>query len=195
MGTLTQPDVVDLLGPLRRYARSLTRDDTQAEDLVHDALVRALERQHTLRPSSNLRTWLMTVLHNVFIDGQRRRRTEARYADDLARDQDRAAPAAQEHSLRLAQVRRAFDALPDEQRAAIHLVTIDGLPYQEAADVLGIPIGTLMSRLGRARAALRSLEEAEPAPRPEPAPRLRVVGGVDVPDRADANIRTGGRRD
>ena len=188
MGTLTRPDVVDLLGPLRRYARALTRDDTQAEDLVHDALVRALERQHTLRPQSNLRTWMMTVLHNVFIDGQRRRRTEARYADDLARDHEQSAPAAQEHALRLAQVRRAFDALPDEQRAAIHLVTIDGLPYQEAADVLGVPIGTLMSRLGRARAALRGLEEGEAQP------RLRVVGGADLEGRATTN-RQGGRRD
>ncbi|GJD49109.1 hypothetical protein OPKNFCMD_1839 [Methylobacterium crusticola] len=179
-----RPDVLDLLVPLRRYARSLTRDPGQADDLVHDTLVRALERQGTLRPGTNLRTWLMTVLHNAFIDDQRRRKVEARYADALGHIADAAVPPAQEGHVRLAQIREAFHRLPDEQREALHLVTIEGLAYQEAADVLGIPIGTLMSRLGRARAALRSIESGAaprlPAPEAPPvrqAPRLRVVQG------------------
>ncbi|RZK96931.1 MAG: RNA polymerase subunit sigma, partial [Methylobacterium sp.] len=66
-----RPDIVDLLVPLRRYARSLTRDTLRADDLVHDTLVRALEAEGSLRPNTNLRTWMMTVLHNVFIDDQR----------------------------------------------------------------------------------------------------------------------------
>ncbi|MCF4128250.1 sigma-70 family RNA polymerase sigma factor [Methylobacterium sp. SyP6R] len=179
-----RPDVLDLLVPLRRYARSLTRDSAQADDLVHDTLVRALERQGSLRPGTNLRTWLMTVLHNAFIDDQRRRKVEARYADALGHIVEEATPPAQEGHVRLAQVREAFGRLPAEQREALHLVTIEGLAYQEAADVLGIPIGTLMSRLGRARAALRNIESGGvsrlPAPEdaPErPAPRLRVVEG------------------
>ncbi|WP_205821030.1 sigma-70 family RNA polymerase sigma factor [Methylobacterium nonmethylotrophicum] len=179
-----RPDVLDLLVPLRRYARSLTRDTAQADDLVHDTLVRALERQGTLRPGTNLRTWLMTVLHNAFIDDQRRRKVEARYADALGQLADEATPPAQEGHVRLAQVREAFQRLPAEQREALHLVTIEGLAYQEAADVLGIPIGTLMSRLGRARAALRTIESGGaprlPAPDEPPArpgPRLRVVEG------------------
>ncbi|MFH6786003.1 MULTISPECIES: sigma-70 family RNA polymerase sigma factor [Methylobacterium] len=179
-----RPDVLDLMVPLRRYARSLTRDATQADDLVHDTLVRALERQGTLRPGTNLRTWLMTVLHNAFIDDQRRRKVEARYADALGQMTDEATPPAQEGHVRLAQVREAFQRLPAEQREALHLVTIEGLAYQEAADVLGIPIGTLMSRLGRARAALRNIESGgtarQPAPEEPPArpgPRLRVVDG------------------
>ncbi|KMO39638.1 RNA polymerase sigma factor [Methylobacterium variabile] len=179
-----RPDVLDLLVPLRRYARSLTRDSAQADDLVHDTLVRALERQGTLRPGTNLRTWLMTVLHNAFIDDQRRRKVEARYADALGQMVDEATPPAQEGHVRLAQVREAFHRLPAEQREALHLVTIEGLAYQEAADVLGIPIGTLMSRLGRARAALRNIESggAPRLPAPEetptrPGPRLRVVEG------------------
>lgn len=178
-----RPDVLDLLVPLRRYARSLTRDSAQADDLVHDTLVRALERQGSLRPGTNLRTWLMTVLHNAFIDDQRRRKVEARYADALGHIVEEATPPAQEGHVRLAQVREAFQRLPAEQREALHLVTIEGLAYQEAADVLGIPIGTLMSRLGRARAALRTIESgASRLPAPEdaperPAPRLRVVEG------------------
>ncbi|WP_425463288.1 sigma-70 family RNA polymerase sigma factor [Methylobacterium terricola] len=186
-----RPDVLDLMVPLRRYARSLTRDAAQADDLVHDTLVRALERQGTLRPGTNLRTWLMTVLHNAFIDDQRRRKVEARYADALGQMTEEATPPAQEGHVRLAQVREAFGRLPAEQREALHLVTIEGLAYQEAADVLGIPIGTLMSRLGRARAALRNIESGGTARQPaaeeppaRPGPRLRVVDGGANPARA-----------
>ncbi|MGY2049869.1 sigma-70 family RNA polymerase sigma factor [Methylobacterium sp. JK268] len=175
-------DVVDLIGPLRRYARALTRDHAQADDLVHDALVRALEHQGALKSGTNLRTWLMTVLHNAFIDGQRRRQVEARYAETLEQLSEAAVPAAQDSHVRLAQIREAFARLPEEQRAALHLVTIEGMAYQEAADVLGIPIGTLMSRLGRGRAALRGFESGQgllPPPAAEPGgpPRLRVVQG------------------
>ena len=157
-----RPDIVDLLVPLRRYARSLTRDTLRADDLVHDTLVRALESQATLRPNTNLRTWMMTVLHNVFIDDQRRKRVEARHADVLVQMSEEVAPPAQEGQVRLAQIRQAFLTLPEEQRAALHLVTLEGMAYADAAAVLGIPIGTLMSRrLGRGRAALRAFEEGE----------------------------------
>jgi RNA polymerase sigma factor (sigma-70 family) len=176
-----RPDIVDLLVPLRRYARSLTRDTLRADDLVHDTLVRALESQATLRPNTNLRTWMMTVLHNVFIDDQRRKRVEARHADVLVQMSEEVAPPAQEGQVRLAQIREAFLTLPEEQRAALHLVTLEGMAYADAAAVLGIPIGTLMSRLGRGRAALRAFEEgerggkaAEPRATPE-RPHLRLV--------------------
>lgn len=152
-------DIVDLLVPLRRYARSLTRDTLRADDLVHDTLVRALESEGSLRPNTNLRTWMMTVLHNVFIDDQRRKQVEARHADALVQMNDELVPPAQEGQVRLAQIRQAFLKLPEEQRAALHLVTIEGMAYADAAAVLGIPIGTLMSRLGRGRAALRAFEE------------------------------------
>ncbi|MGU3536438.1 sigma-70 family RNA polymerase sigma factor [Methylobacterium sp. A54F] len=157
-----RPEIVDLLVPLRRYARSLTRDTLRADDLVHDTLVRALEAQGNLRPNTNLRTWMMTVLHNVFIDDQRRKRVETRHADVLVQMSDEAVPPAQEGQVRLAQIREAFLTLPEEQRAALHLVTLEGMAYADAAAVLGIPIGTLMSRLGRGRAALRAYEENGP---------------------------------
>ncbi len=102
---------------------------------------------------------MMTVLHNAFIDEQRRRQVEARHADTLVRMAEDMAPPAQEGQVRLAQIRQAFLTLPEEQRAALHLVTLEGMAYADAAAVLGIPIGTLMSRLGRGRAALRAFEE------------------------------------
>lgn len=182
------PDIVDLLVPLRRYARSLTRDALRADDLVHDTLVRALETQGSLRPNTNLRTWMMTVLHNVFIDERRRRQVESRHADALVQMSEDKAPPAQEAQVRLAQIRRAFLTLPEEQRAALHLVTLEGMAYADAAAVLGIPIGTLMSRLGRGRAALRAFEEgrrsgsAKDDAQPDPS-------RSDPPQAAPPNLR------
>jgi RNA polymerase sigma-70 factor (ECF subfamily) len=181
-------DVIAQLAPLRRYARTLTRDETQAEDLVHDTLVRAYERRATFRAGANLRTWLLAILHNTFVDGRRRREAELRREAEISRLAEVTALADQESRVRLQQIGRAFLTLPDEQRAVLHLVAIEGLPYKEAANALGIPIGTLMSRLGRARAALRAFEEndvcsavsALPSPPERPIrPNLRVVGGSD----------------
>jgi RNA polymerase sigma factor (sigma-70 family) len=175
-------DVIGLLGPLRRYARSLTRNEAQADDLVQDTLVRAYERHGSIRPGGNLRGWLLSILHNTFIDGRRRHMAEARRLEQAAAMTEMAAPPAQESQVRFQQVQAAFLRLPDEQRAALHLVAIEGLPYQEAADALGIPVGTLMSRLGRARATLRGFEAGTHLARPSEGkrPRLRIIGGSDV---------------
>lgn len=175
-------DVIGLLGPLRRYARSLTRDDAQAEDLVQDTLVRAYEGRGSFRSGGNLRGWLLSILHNTFIDARRRRAAETRRLEQAAGLADTALPAEQESRVRLRQVQAAFMGLPEEQRAALHLVAIEGLSYQEAAGALGIPIGTLMSRLGRARAALRGFEAGHHLAHPPETkrPSLRVVGGSDV---------------
>lgn len=169
-------DVIGQLGALRRYARSLTRDPADAEDLVQDALLRAYERRSTFRSGANIRAWLLSILHNAFVDQARSRRSEARRLDQFAEIAPQAIEASQDHAVRLAQIREAFMDLSEEQRAALHLVTIEGLSYQVAADTLGITLGTLMSRIGRARAALRAIEE------PGGAPSLKVVGGRDVPN-------------
>ncbi len=175
-------DVIGQLPALRRYGLSLTRNAADAEDLVHEALLRAYERRASFRKDRNLRAWLLAILHNCFVDGARRKRSETvklLRAGDLAQD---AHPAPQEPAVRLQQVRQFFMALPDEQRAVLHLVAIEGLSYQEAAATLGIPVGTLMSRLGRARAALRAMEDQETAAREGDVPRnthLKLVGGSD----------------
>jgi RNA polymerase sigma-70 factor, ECF subfamily len=146
-------DVLANLVPMRRYARALTRNETAAEDLVHEALVRAYEKRSTFRLGGNLRSWLLSILHNTFIDGQRRQKAEERRVSETAESADSWLPASQDNAIRLQQIKQAFPGLPPEQRSVLHLVAIEGMKYHEAAEALGISIGTLMSRLGRARAA------------------------------------------
>ena len=149
--------------------------------------VATLTALDVLRAGGNLRTWLLSILHNTFIDARRRRAAEERREADASGLLETWLSPAQEGAVRLQQIGRAFWDLPQEQRAVLHLVAIEGMAYQEAADALGIPVGTLMSRLGRARAALRSFEDggaaaAAPLSAPDPGPvqpGLRLVGGAD----------------
>ena len=174
-------DVVGQLDSLRRYARSLTRSSIDAEDLVHDALVRAFEKRASFRAGHNMRVWLMSILHNVFIDGTRLRRAEVQRLARVTELVDRTCPPAQDDHVRLNQVRETFMELPDEQRAALHLVAIEGLGYAEAAEALSIPVGTLMSRIARARATLRAIEDSDLGALTLAPKRhyLRAVGGGD----------------
>jgi RNA polymerase sigma-70 factor (ECF subfamily) len=165
-------DVIAQLTALRRYARSLVRNGSDAEDLVHDTLVRAYERRTTFRTGASLRAWLFAILHNTHIDRGRRQAARLRLEEVPIEEAGLSYPAAQEQSLRLRQVRDAFMDLPDEQREALHLVAVEDMSYQEAAEALGIPIGTLMSRISRARARLRSFEED-----PRQTSHLRLIGG------------------
>ncbi|NGO55073.1 sigma-70 family RNA polymerase sigma factor [Allomesorhizobium camelthorni] len=167
-------DVIGQLAVLRRYARSLTRSDADAEDLVHDALVRAYERKSTFRQAGNLRTWLLSVLHNVFVDGYRSRHSATGRLEQAAVLAEAHLLPPQDHVVRLSQIRTAFLSLAEEQRAALHLVAIEGLSYDEAAATLAIPVGTLMSRIARARAALREIEDG---PAATEISHLKIVGG------------------
>lgn len=157
---------------MRRYARALTRDGVEADDLVQQALLKAIEGRGSFRPGGSLKSWLLAIVHNQFISARRRAAVETRHRNSLD-GQDHVHDAGEEQRLYLQDVWRRFATLPEAQRAAIHLVAIEGLTYQEAADTLGLPIGTIMSRLSRARAALR-----EPAAAADPA--LRLVGGRDA---------------
>ena len=174
-------DVIGQITALRRYARSLTRGDVDAEDLVHDALVRAYERRASFQNGRELRTWLLSILHNVFIDGRRSRQAESRRIERATELQEPFLAPVQYHQLRLAQVRCAFMRLPEEQRAALHLVAIEGLTFAEAASALDIPAGTLMSRLARARATLRAIEDGPVEKKSDGTTSryLRIVGGSD----------------
>ncbi|MEN3162237.1 sigma-70 family RNA polymerase sigma factor [Tistrella mobilis] len=174
-------DVVGELGALRRYARVLTRDEADAEDLVHDALVRAYEKRGSFRSGGNLKGWLLAIVHNTFVSARRARLARQTREERSAELEPLHAEPAQDDAVRLDEVRRAFLQLPDEQREALHLVAIEGLSYQEAAAALDVPVGTLMSRIGRARAALRALDEAGPAAARTAGspPKLRIVGGSD----------------
>jgi len=174
-------DVVGQLPTLRRYARSLTRGDANAEDLVHETLVRAYGKRSSFQEGRNLKAWLLSVMHNVFIDGQRAYLAEGRRIERAAQlSRSHEAPV-QEHHVRLTQVYDALMQLPEEQRAAIHLVAIEELTFADAAGVLGVPLGTLMSRMARARAALRELEDgrAGSSAAGGTRPNLKIVGGSD----------------
>ena len=177
-------DVVAQLGALRRYARSLTRNVHDAEDLVQESLTRAFEKRHALKDGASLRGWLFSILHNTFVSDRRAHNASGALTD--AFDEHTSAVTthpAHDPVVRLRQLERAFDALPEDQRVALHLVTIEGLSYQDAASTLAVPIGTLMSRLGRARAALRAFEDGAPGADTAGSPRavhLKVVGGLDA---------------
>jgi len=171
------PDILGQLDALRRYARVLTRDAEAADDLVQATFVRARERRATFREGADVRVWLMAILRNLFID-DRRSALAARARDRAWADTRPAfvAPSG-EGAARLAQLRAAFLSLGPDQREALQLVAVEGLSPAEAAQVLGIPAGTVMSRVGRARAALRAWEDGNggaAGPRP-----LRIVGGRD----------------
>ncbi|HYD75613.1 sigma-70 family RNA polymerase sigma factor [Ramlibacter sp.] len=147
---------------LRRYARSLTGDAWAADDLVQDTLERACDRWQLWKAGSDLRAWLFTVMHNLFVDSARRALRQAGQRVDL---EDAApelvAPAgATEQVLDL---QRCLQRLPEEQREVLLLVTLQDLSYEEVARVTGTPVGTVMSRLSRARSRLRELMEGAPA--------------------------------
>lgn len=142
---------------LRRYALALVGDPTRADDLVQDCLERAWSRGHLFRPGSDLRAWLFTILHNLHANAARRynsRPGEVSLADD---GYTPATPATQGDAVALSELRAALTELPDDQRQVLLMVGMEQMTYQEVAVVLGIPIGTVMSRLHRGRERLRDL--------------------------------------
>lgn len=141
---------------LRRYARALTRNADLADDLVQDCLERAISRRGLFRPTGPVRAWLFTILLNLHRNALRNSHRRGETVDiDMV--PELSTPAAQPGHIALAELARAIDTLPPEQKEALLLVALEGIPYAEAAGIIGIPLGTLMSRLGRARAALRTL--------------------------------------
>ena len=158
--------IVRQIPHLRRYARALTGDRDRADDLVQDCLERAWSHTHQWRPDSNMRSWLFTIMHNV---NANHRRAESRRPKTAAFDEAHGASAtrpAQEDGLALSNLADALATLPAEQRAVVILVGLDGLAYAEAAAVLDVPVGTLMSRLSRGRARLRELMSGDASERP-----------------------------
>jgi RNA polymerase sigma-70 factor, ECF subfamily len=146
---------------LRAYARALVRDREAADDLVQDTLEAAIARQGQWRGDGALRGWLCRILLNRFRDGLRRRRPTVVLAL-VPEASDLPAGRRAEDRLALAEVHAAMGRLPDDQRAALLLVALEGMSLAEAARTLGCPEGTLASRLGRARTALRQLTGREP---------------------------------
>jgi RNA polymerase sigma-70 factor, ECF subfamily len=142
---------------LRRYARALARDASRADDLVQSCLERAVAKEHLWQPGTDLRAWLFTILHNQYVNDIRR---SVREGTNIALED--AAPVLTVASnaaaaLQLRDLERALRVLPEEQRQVIFLVGLEGMRYEEVAAILGIPIGTVRSRLSRGRDMLRRL--------------------------------------
>jgi RNA polymerase sigma-70 factor, ECF subfamily len=138
------------LPSLRRYAWSLLRNSSDADDLVQECLVRALDRMDTLRAPDDLRPWLFSIMHNVFTSQWRSVANRARLLRER-HDVDAAVPPSQEASVHFREILRGLDTLPEEQREVLLLVAVEGFQYDEVAEVLNIPLGTVTSRLSRAR--------------------------------------------
>jgi RNA polymerase sigma-70 factor, ECF subfamily len=149
---------------LQRFALALTRDRDRADDLVQDTIERAISRWRLRKPGLPLRPWLFTILRNLHVSGFRKT-MRMREASGVDVDGLGAVDGTAEGRLELAQVLRLLAQLPEEQRVAILLVSVEGFSYAEASKIMGIPAGTLMSRLSRGRKRLRELIEQPPEAR------------------------------
>jgi RNA polymerase sigma-70 factor (ECF subfamily) len=150
---------------LRRYATALLRNREEADDLVHDCLVRALDKLHTRREEADVRAWLFTIMHHHFISQMRRRRSRPtpEPLDDHHENAVGLRPV-QEDALHWRDLQRGLQLLPEEQRSVILLVSVEDMSYAEAAQVLDVPVGTIMSRLARGRERLRQHTGQEARP-------------------------------
>jgi RNA polymerase sigma factor (sigma-70 family) len=142
---------------LRRYARALTRNEDTADDLVQDCLVRGLSKQHLWVEGTDLRAWLFTIMHNQYVNFVRRNVRQGCQVAVSDAEPSLTRAANQDRRLELRDLDRALALLPEEQRVVILLIGLEGMAYETAAEVVGIPVGTIRSRLSRGREALRGL--------------------------------------
>ncbi len=142
---------------LRRFARALTGNPTLSDDLVQDCIERALTRLHLYDETRNIRTWLYTILRNLYINGLRQdiRRGPHMNIDDVSEQNFAQQPVQAEQAVIVHDISKALAQLPDDQREVLVLIAIEELSYEEAANIIGTPIGTVMSRLSRARSRLK----------------------------------------
>lgn len=156
MADMFRHDLVALVPKLRRFAYSLTGNRADGDDLVQAACEKALKGRAQFRDGTRLDSWMYRIIQTLWIDDRRRARTRGTVIDpdDAYLSDDGKAAALPEDRMMLAKVRAAMDDLPEGQRDVLALIAIEGLSYQEAADVLAVPVGTVMSRLSRARGAL-----------------------------------------
>ena len=151
-------DLEDFIPRLRRYARSLTGEQSKADDLTQETLLRALDKLHQFQPGTNLLAWLFTIMRNTHLNGIR----AAKFTKDAdPHEVQIPTQGNQIDSLALQELAVAIETLPEDQRETLMLIGVEGLAYQEVAEIMDVPIGTVRSRLSRARAALRPLLEGK----------------------------------
>lgn len=161
--------IVELIPRLRRYARALAGDRYAADDLVQDTLERAWAKLHLYRRGTDLRAWLFTVMHNVYVNQRRAAKPSAPLDEEMP---ELALSPSEVDGLVLRDLDSAIRRLPPDQREVLLLVALEDMSYDAAAGTLGIPIGTVMSRLARAREKLRAMLSGLP---PGGGAQLKIV--------------------
>jgi len=167
---LPHPDLLAAIPRLRRYARVLTGEASRADDLVQETLARAWEKRRLWAAGTDLRAWLFTIMHNVFVN---QRALSRRDAQNVSLDGEDGGAAwqipvrpTQQTRVELMEVLREVGRLPVDQRAVLMLAAVEEMRYEEIATALSIPVGTVMSRLSRARDKLRRATQAVPGETP-----------------------------
>ena len=148
--------IMELLPGLRAYAISLVRNTEQADDLVQETILRAWHKQHSFQPGTNLNAWLFTILRNQFHSQYRKKKREVEDVDGIYASQLKTAPE-QFHKLEMLDLSAALQRLPADQREALLFVAAEGLSYEEAAEICETAVGTIKSRVNRARTRLAEL--------------------------------------
>jgi RNA polymerase sigma factor (sigma-70 family) len=148
---------------LKRYACALAHNSMAADDLVQECVVRALTKARLYKPGTNLRAWLFTILHNLYISDVRRNGKWKEAPDPEAALNSLSVPASQTHSVMLRSVRKAMARLPNQQQMILYRIGVEGKSYNEVSDELGIPVGTVKSRCSRARMGLQRMLSKLPA--------------------------------
>lgn len=166
---VTDEELSEILPRLRRFALSLTRDQNNADDLVQSCMERALTRAPSRRDDGDLRSWLFSIIYRQFLDSQRRSKRYGRILAFLGGADEMFSSSAEDIALARAGLGE-LGKLPAEQQSLLMLVSVEGLSYKETADILEVPIGTVMSRLSRARKALRERTDGRIS-----VPSLRVM--------------------
>jgi RNA polymerase sigma-70 factor (ECF subfamily) len=164
---IDQPDPIDLIEAevprLRRYARYLAADTERGDDLVQDTLARSLEKLHLWQPGTNMRAWLFTIMHNLHVSNVRRAQRRPTSCEVTPENPGPPTVGNQFDNVRLRELSDALEKISDEHREVLLLVVVEGMAYQDAAEVLDVAVGTVRSRLSRAREALReALEQVDP---------------------------------
>ena len=161
--------IAEAIPSLRRYAWALARSRDRADDLVQDCLLRALSARDSFQPGTNLNAWLFTILRNCFLNDVRRDgRRRAWEAEEDRSEFGRAIDSPQVDQIALTELSLHIRQLPAGMREALMLVTIEGMSYEQAAEVMGVPVGTVRSRLSRARRSLLTMQAGFELPEPAP---------------------------
>lgn len=183
METLSDAEFKHELGQtiphLRAYSRSLAGSVDMADDLVQEAMMKAWKARARFAAGTNMRAWTFTILRNVFLSQMRRAKFKGDW-DEHAADKKLSIPAQQDGRLHLGDVQRALMMLPDSQREALILIGAGGFSYEEAAEICGVAIGTIKSRVARGRSALEAIVEgdvldARPDDAPDEADPMREI--------------------